>query len=67
MVNNPILRRFIMVVVGIIAITSPIWANQMFDFYIDIYSLDERRAEGIMLLEQQRLKLETNCFSAEIK
>ena len=67
MVKNPILRLFIMVVVGIIAITSPIWANQMFDFYLDIYSLDERRAEGILLLEQQRLKLETNCFSAEIK
>lgn len=67
MVKDSRLRLFLMIVVTLIFVTAPLWANGLFDAYLEVYSVDDRRSESLLLFREQQLLLERNCFSSELK
>lgn len=58
---NPRYRVIIIFIVGLIAITAPIWAGEIFDEYLKIYSISDREKLGLLLLQEQRQNLDQAC------
>lgn len=63
MTINPKHRLIVMIIVGLIAVSSPVWAPELFNAYLNLYNMTDRQKEGILILQEQTQKLEKSCFT----